>query len=453
MDFNRFQRSIFIRLIGICTTIISGVLLAFFVQNILGYAGAILLFIVAAQLFLKLYKFVTKTNQKLSRFIDSIEHSDFILKFSSDNDLDRNFKGLNASFNAILAAFRKERAAKEEHLQYLKTILQQINTGLIVVNSNGTIAMINERAKKIINLRKMGHIDELHKINSQLYKILKSSSADENFLLDLNDNAQLIIRSTSLKIKTKLVKIFTFHNIYSELQQKEIEAWQNLTKILRHEIMNSITPISSLNATLQDILEEDLVLTQDQFVLDQESVSDLKEGLTTIGNRTQGLIQFIDSYRNYSDLPAPNFQTINLMDVLENTHQLMHQEVSAQQIRFECNPLLPHLPIKGDAALLEMVLINLIKNAIQANENRPNAFIELIGGTDLKGVPFIMVKDNGKGIIPEAIDKIFIPFFTTKKVGTGIGLSLSKQIMQLHHGTLSVTSEEGKSTTFTMKFL
>lgn len=453
MVFNRFQLQIIIYLIGICLSFTTALYLIIVIGNFPAVFGGILASIVGAILFRYLYLFIAKTNRKLQRFIDSIKYSDFVLKFSSDDKLDQNFKGLNNSFNAILEAFRKERASKEENSQYLKTILQQVNTGLMVVHSDGSVVLVNDRAKKIINLRRINHIDELKSVDERLYKILSSFSVDTNYLLDFLDNTQLIIRSTSLKIKSKTVRIFTFQNIYSELQQKEIESWQNLIKILRHEIMNSITPISSLNTTLRDILDKDLVLDADNFILPEESVEDLKEGLSTIENRTDGLIKFIDSYRAYSNLPKPNFEQLNLKELVQKTCQLLDPEVSKAGIAFLQSFSAETIKIKGDAYLLEMVLINLVKNAIQANESVENARIEITVGKDAKRNPFIAVKDNGKGIVPEAVDKIFIPFFTTKKIGTGIGLSLSKQIMQLHHGTLAVKSEEEKQTIFTIKFL
>ncbi|CAM1358265.1 Response regulator receiver domain protein (CheY-like) [Tenacibaculum sediminilitoris] len=453
MIFNRFQFKIIIYLFGICLSFTATLYLIIVIGNFPAIFGAILCAITGVILFKYLYLFIAKTNQKLERFIDSIKYADFVLKFSSDDYLDKNFKGLNNSFNSILAAFRKERASKEENLQYLKTILQQVNTGLMVVHNDGSVVLVNERAKKIINLRRIKHINELKPVDKRLYKILNSFSSNTNYLLDFLDNTQLIIRSTSLKIKNKTVRIFTFQNIYSELQQKEIESWQNLIKILRHEIMNSITPISSLNATLCEILDKDLILETDKYILPEESVEDLKEGLSTIENRTDGLIKFIDSYRAYSNLPKPNFEQLNLHELIQKTCQLLASEVSNAGIKFEYAIPSEEVKIKGDSNLLEMVIINLVKNAIQANEGFKNAQIKITSGKDEKGNPFIAVIDNGKGIVPEAIDKIFMPFFTTKKVGTGIGLSLSKQIMQLHYGTLSVKSEEGKQTIFTIKFL
>lgn len=453
MIFNRFQLQIIVYLICICTSFTAALYLVITFTNIPCVFIALLLAAIGLFLLKHLYLFIAKTNEKLKRFIESIKYDDYVLKFSSDDHLDKNFKGLNDSFNTILDAFRKERASKEEHLQYLKTILQQVNTGLIVVNDDGSIVLVNDSAKNIMNLRKITHISQFESIDKRLYKILSSFSTNTNYLLDFQDNTQLIIRSNSLKIKSKTVQIFTFQNIYSELQQKEIESWQNLIKILRHEIMNSITPISSLNSTLQIILEEDLELENFKYLLPSESVEDLKEGLSTIENRTNGLIRFIDSYKDYYNLPQPDFKPIVLNEMIYQTFQLLYPEVSQAGIEFIYTIPGQPISITGDLHLLEMVLINLVKNAIQGNETTTASRIEILGGKDEKGIPIIAVIDNGNGIAPEAIDKIFMPFFTTKKIGSGIGLSLSKQIIQLHHGTLSVNSEEGKQTIFTIKFL
>ena len=234
------------------------------------------------------------------------------------------------------------------------------------------------------------------------------------------------------------------------MQQKEIESWQNLIKILRHEIMNSITPISSLNATLRDILDKDLVLEADNFILPEESVEDLKEGLSTIENRADGLIKFIDSYRAYSNLPKPNFEQLNLKELVQKTCQLLDPEVSKAGIAFSQSFAAEAIKIKGDAYLLEMVLINLVKNAIQANEGVENARIEITVGKDEKRNPFIAVKDNGKGIEAKYFDKIFIAFQKLQNdyKSTGIGLSIVKKIIELYKGDIWVTSTPNLGTTF-----
>ena len=215
--------------------------------------------------------------------------------------------------------------------------------------------------------------------------------------------------------------------------------------------MNSITPISSLTSTLREILEQDLIKKEDNYELKTEGAEDLREGLNTIESRSKGLIKFIDAYREYTSLPQPKIKNIRVKDLIEKVAQLLKPEFKKTSIQFSYKSDSEYLTIQADEEMIEQVLINLIKNAIEALENLPNATIELTGTYNDNAV-IIEVSDNGPGIIPEAIERIFIPFFTTKKSGSGIGLALSRQIMQMHNGSLSVKSEPDVKTTFTLNF-
>jgi signal transduction histidine kinase len=235
------------------------------------------------------------------------------------------------------------------------------------------------------------------------------------------------------------------------LQKQELEAWQNLTRVLRHEIMNSITPISSLTSTLREILDQDMVKKEHNYELKSEGAEDLREGLFTIENRSKGLIQFIDAYREYTSLPQPKIKTVKLRDLLEHAANLMRTEIRKSPIEFNLICESDYLTLDIDEEMIGQVLINLIKNAMEALYQTENPKIELIGKYNGQSIT-IEVTDNGPGIIPEAINRIFVPFFTTKKTGSGIGLALSRQIMQMHNGSLSVVSELDVKTVFTLKF-
>jgi len=248
-----------------------------------------------------------------------------------------------------------------------------------------------------------------------------------------------------------VIKLVTLQNIKPELQQQELEAWQNLTRVLRHEIMNSITPISSLTSTLRDVLNHDMIRKDDHFELQEEAATDLQDGLSTIENRSKGLIKFIDAYREYTSLPKPKMATVRLKDLLEHVAHLMRTELKKTNIAFHVSCDSEYLTIKADVELIEQVLINLLKNAIEALAETENPTLELIGRT-AENVIKIEVIDNGAGIIKEAIDHIFVPFYTTKRTGSGIGLSLSRQIMQMHNGTIAVESEPDVKTKFTLRF-
>ena len=272
---------------------------------------------------------------------------------------------------------------------------------------------------------------------STLYK------ADQDFLLT--------IQATELRIRGNTMKLLTLQNIQTELQQQEIEAWQNLTRVLRHEIMNSITPISSLTSTLREILDHDMVQKNSHYELKTEGAEDLREGLSTIENRSKGLIKFIDAYREYTSLPQPKIKTVLVKELIEKVAQLMKPEIRKTTIEFRYTCDSDYLTIQADEEMIEQVLINLIKNSIEALGDVQDGKIDLIGKYS-GSVVLIEVVDNGSGIIKEALSRVFVPFFTTKKTGSGIGLSLSRQIMQMHDGSLSVESEPGVKTIFRLKF-
>ena len=407
--------------------------------------GVVILF----QLF-ELLRFVSQTNRKLTRFLESIKYSDFISGFSTDDHLGKSFKELNEAFNDVLEAFRKARSEKEEHWQYLNTVVQQVRTGILSVDHQGEIQLINANAKKFMGVTSIQSLEDLIDINPRLYKTIFDVQPGKSALYR-GAEVLLTIQATELRIRGQTLKLVTLQNIQSELQRQELEAWQNLTRVLRHEIMNSITPISSLTATLREILQHDLVKVNNHYELKNEAAEDLHDGLITIAKRSRGLIQFIDAYREYTSLPHPKLKAVVVCDLLRTVEHLMRHDLKKTNIDFsvDCQSLV--MTIEADAEMIEQVLINLIKNAIEGCANTPQAKIELTASYVEDNV-VIEVSDNGVGIIREALDKIFVPFYTTKKTGSGIGLSLSRQIMQLHNGYLTVKSYPGVKTTFTLRF-
>ncbi|MEL6538877.1 MAG: ATP-binding protein, partial [Bacteroidota bacterium] len=288
-----------------------------------------------------------------------------------------------------------------------------------------------------------------------LYAALEALDPGAKTLLRLNHNLHLAMSATELVLQGKSIKLVALHNIVSELQQKEIDAWQNLTRVLRHEIMNSVTPISSLTSTMKDILAEDLEdHTDDEKKISKDTLEDIQLGLDTIQNRSQGLIRFVDAYRNITNIPEPEFQHVPLKDLLARTEQLMRAEMMARDVTFEykMEESLSSTLLSADPELIEQVLINLVKNAMEAVEGKDNGKICLHATPNEEHRVQVQVIDNGPGIIPEAQERIFVPFYTTKKQGSGIGLALSRQIMQLHNGSLTVESEPDQETVFTMHF-
>jgi len=448
MAFNDFRFRVAFRIV------LLGLTMSLFIfmvgkSNMIFAAGLILL-IILGQL-IELFRYSTQTNRKLTRFLESVKYSDFISGFANDNKLGNSFRELNTAFNEVLEAFRKARTEKEEHWQYLNTIVQQVRTGIISFDPEGQVQLMNTNAKRFIGISNLKNVHELKDRNPKLYEALMEVQSGKSTLYKVGNEFLLTLQATELRIRGNTVKLVTLQNIQTELQKQELEAWQNLTRVLRHEIMNSITPISSLTSTLREILDHDLTKKEDNYELKTEGAEDLREGLNTIESRSKGLIKFIDAYREYTSLPQPKIQNIRVKDLLEKVAQLLKPELKKTTVQFSYHCESEYLTIQADEEMIEQVLINLIKNAMEASDHTPHSIIELRGTYHENSVQ-IEVTDNGPGIIPEAIERIFIPFFTTKKTGSGIGLALSRQIMQMHNGSLTVKSEPDVKTTFTLNF-
>ncbi|GJM28947.1 MAG: sensor histidine kinase [Cyclobacteriaceae bacterium] len=398
--------------------------------------------------------FTESTNRKLTFFLESIENSDFTVKFSRDNKYGRGFQKLNLAFNRVLGAFREVRAEKEAHLQYLHTVVQYVSIGLISFDPEGKVGLINNAAVKLLGIGYIRNISELKAQHGELLEILNGMKPGQNRLLKRslgNRDFQISINATELRLRGTAFKLVSLTNIQSELQQTEVEAWQNLAKVLRHEIMNSITPIVSHVETLNEMIGDSLSWTPDKQFLTPETTKDLTNALGTIEKRSKGLLHFVDAYRSFSEIPTPAFKIISVGNLFERLIELYQGEIKKRNISTTVTVDPQNLEINADQELIDTVLINLFKNALQAVQDKNDAVISLIATMDERSRVIFRVEDNGSGIIPEAQEKIFIPFFTTKENGSGIGLSLSRQIMQMHHGNLSVDSQPGR-TVFIMQF-
>ncbi len=448
LGFNDFRARAILRVVLLGLTL--SALMYMITRSNMIFAAALTGLIIIFQL-AELFRFVSQTNRKLTRFLESIKYSDFISGFANDNKLGTSFRNLNTAFNEVLEAFRKARSEKEEHWQYLNSVVQQVRTGILSFDTEGNVQLVNANARKFMGVVGIKNIRELININPKLYHSINSVEPGKGELYKGNNELYLTVQATELRIRGIDVKLVTMQNIQPELQQQELEAWQNLTRVLRHEIMNSITPISSLTSTLREILDKEMEKKGNHFELQQEGADDLREGLSTIENRSKGLIKFIDAYREYTSLPKPVITSVRLKDLIEKVAQLLKTDLKKTHIDFHYECSSEYLTIQADAEMIEQVLINLLKNAVEALSETEKPILRLIGRYD-ENVVKIEVIDNGSGIIKEAIDQIFVPFYTTKRTGSGIGLSLSRQIMQMHNGSINVESEPDVKTIFTLRF-
>jgi two-component system nitrogen regulation sensor histidine kinase NtrY len=445
MGFRNFKFGLFIRIVLLSAVIFSAAYLCFRPGL---YLGAAILMAAAGFQSYNLFQFVENTNRKLSRFLEAVRYSDFSSAFSVDNQLGQSFRDLNKNFNEVLDAFRKARAEKEEHWQYLNTIVQHVTVGIISFDHEDNIELLNNAGCRILQITRVKNLRELEHSHPGFVSIVKNLRPNTSSLHRGNKNQEFAMSATEMSLRGKYYKIISIQNIHEQLQQKELEAWQNLSRVLRHEIMNSITPIASLVGTLREMAENDFVLDE----INREVVEDIRSGLQTIESRSNGLINFVNAYRNFTNIPKPKFQCISLHEVLDKAVRLMRPEHTANGIGYEIKVAPEDLQLFADTELVEMVLINLIKNSQESLTNVQGGKIEILGYQDTNSQPVIEISDNGTGIEQQAIDKIFTPFFTTKREGSGIGLAISRQIMQLHNGSITVQSQPYRKTTFTLFF-
>jgi len=413
------------------------------------FFSQIIIFFLIILLSLELIGFVNMTNKELKKLLLSIKHKDFTINFPH-NRLGKSFGDLLEVFDEVVQDFRNIKIEKEAQLQLLQLIIDQINVGIVAVRSQHEIVFINKKATEILELPGLTiwNID-LPLIN-KIDKEIKTMKSHGNKLLELNigdEVKQLAFHVDRTIFLEDDLLLMTFHDIRSEIEQKEIEAWYKLIRILTHEVMNSITPLSSLTETILMLLEEKDGDPRDISRITNEQINDIRSSIKTIQGRSVGILEFVEAYRKLTNIPHPEFQQLLVCELIEETANLFKGELDKKRILLKTWFQNKKLLIKADKHLLEQVFINLISNSIYALEGRPNPEISIKVYTE-NGATISEIIDNGKGIAGDKIDKIFIPFFSTRENGSGIGLSLSKQIMYLHHGKIKVKSSLGKGATF-----
>lgn len=399
-------------------------------------------------------RYVDRTNRELANFLESIRYSEFTRTFSIKEE-GASFEALNDALNDVMKDFQQIRSEREEHFHYLQNIVQNIDVSILAYQRNGQVEMINTAAKKLFQLNSLKDIHKLDSLSKELTKTLLEIQPGENHLVkvqDEDDILQLAIQTTEFKVKEKTIMLTTVKNIQNVLEGQETEAWQKLIRVLTHEIMNSIAPISSLSSTIELMINSYGAKNDDKPCLDKDAVKEIQQALQTINKRSTGLMKFVETYRNLTKIPKPNFAVVEMNSLLENVVTLMKKETEDQKINLNYSIEPGSIELQIDEQMISQVLINLIKNSINALENKDKGQINIRGFYNKRGRPTIQIIDNGQGILQDVLDKIFIPFFTTKKNGSGIGLSLSRQILRLHGGTITAQSVPNEETVFSLTF-
>ena len=405
--------------------------------------GALLALVVA------LARYLTRGQQALLDFTLALKYRDFSRQYP-EQPASASLRRLHAAFNQVNATFRELRAEKEAQFQYLQTILALLDTGIVSYNAAGTVAWVNEAFKDTLQLPYLKNIQALQLRQPVLYEAIRRAVPGQPAVVKLTVGShavQLLLSATQFKMQGEAFTLLAFKNVSQALADTETAAWQQLLRVMTHEIMNSVTPIASL----ADSLGRHMRAAQQQDSA-AELLDDVSTGIRIIQQRSEGLLRFAQVYRNFSTLAPPQRTTLYVQELLQTTRQLLAEQLTAQGIEVVISVRPVHLTLQADGHLLEQVLINLLLNAAQAVDQTPDPRISLLAWLDGQERVVIEVKDNGSGIPADLLDSIFVPFFTTRPSGSGIGLSLAKQIMQLHQGSIQVQSVEGAGSAFQLWF-
>jgi len=444
-----FYIQLIIRVIGIVG---AAVLFGFSVVNNAYILLAVSVILLVLQAYL-LIAYINSTNRKIAYFFNAIRNEDFTLRFPEKVSI-KSFKELNQSLNRVNGLIQEVHLKLQTQEQYYQEILKQAQIGILAFNDKGHILFANPTVEKLLNHRPLNHIKQLNQVDEKLYEIFKNLKPFSRKLFELTnerDNIQLALKSTAISIDKQQLLLVVVQDIHKELDEKETDSWVRLIRVLTHEIMNTVAPITSISESILKYFKngDKLVLREE---LPQEHIVNAAKGMEVIKDQGNDLMNFVQSYRSFLNVPVPDRTLIPAQKLIERVKVLMIQDKKNDNLSFEIEVTPLDLELFLDEKQLTQVLVNLCKNAKQSLGTTKEGYIKVIAGISKEGDKYIEVIDNGPGIPHDLIDQIFVPFFTTKSTGTGIGLSLSKQIMRLHGGNLVVRSEPHKRTVFTLVF-
>lgn len=438
MIYNRFSLLLFLRL-GLLFFLLLGISLTrleskwFFSNLILGLLVIVLV--------LELIRFINRTNLDLVRLLQSLQKNDFATHFQT-NRSGRNFRKLYSTFNEVIERYQDTEMQREAQKEFLDIAVSQLNVGIIAHEVGGRILIFNDYAQKIVDtiapkdwdilvLRKIPIVNILHQLPIGAPSIHTQQLG--------NQQQSLLLQATTFSLLQKQIRLYTIKDIKSHLDQKEIESWQKVIRVLTHEIMNSLTPVISLTELAETLLHDEKN--------PHPYAEDIQSAIGTAKDRAKGLLAFVKGYRQFLRVPVPNLAPIDLFSFIENLEQLLVDTFEKNKIEFQLSLPSSSVSFPGDQYLLEQVFINLFTNAIEALAETQSPTLQLHCSQGNNKLLF-KLQDNGPGMTDDVFTQIFIPFYTTKEKGTGIGLSISKQIIQSHQGQLFVESEVGLGSSF-----
>lgn len=450
MAYRQFSVLLAVRLL------IVGVAMALLIWFILkpGYAGAT--FIMAA-IFLgtvaELWRHVYRTNKELTRFLNAARYADFSQRFEFE-DIGAGFGPLGNAFSDILERFRSKRADQEADLKHLRALVEHIPVPLLTVHNDDTITLQNNAARRLFGAAHVTRLNDLRQFGASFGESVANAVPGRRELVTFaveDIEYQLTLATTEIVTAGELDRLISLQDIQSELDVTQAQAWQDLVRVLTHEIMNSITPVTSLAKTATELVED----VRDKNERDEPIASDLDDlhsAIGTVARRSDSLVQFVDSYRQLTRLAPAEKKRIAVSELFDAVSRLSAAEWPDGEVVFSITVTPPGLDVYADRDLVEPVLLNLLRNAVQATANVSQPNIQIGGRMNRRGNVVLEVSDNGPGVPIDMASKIFVPFFTTKKEGSGVGLALARQIMIAHSGFVTLGKSESGGARFSLIF-
>lgn len=423
MVFSWFNTGLVIRIIIINLIALAAGFLFFGKHYV--YTPAVLLFVELLAVLEVIY-YLRRTQRKITRFFESALYHDFNFSFTQ-NDTNRDIRELHTALNNVAERFRERKTEAEENIKFHETVIDQVPLGILIFDKENNLIRYNRQARTVLGDNTTAYINRLLEKYQFLPDLPGYSQSATPFITELPKN-DVTIKIAVLEQKfvhnKNIYKILTIQNFSDTLDKKEFENWQNIIRVLTHEIMNSLTPVVSLTETALQVARQ------------TEAQQNLLQSLEIAQKRSQGLLGFVHSYRKITNIKPLQKTRFPVEELLSSVAILKSEELKAKGIKLSTEITPEDLMLEADYELLEQVVINMVNNAADALKDTENPQIKLEAGYDYLNKVQLSVTDNGPGVSKDILDKIFIPFFTTKKQGTGIGLSLSKQIALMHGGSL-----------------
>ena len=451
MGFKRFSYQIGLRIAFLTLAIFAWVYL--FTLSDYPALHLILTAIVAVQIY-GIFRLVSRTNAELTRFFEALRYADFGQRFEMP-EVGAGFEELGTAFTEIIERFQAERSRREEDLRHLRALTEHVPLPLLSLHPDGRVKLHNNAARRLFGSASITSLEDLLPFGEDFSKQVLAVEAGERRLATFHmDNLeqQLTISATEIVIASQMEKLVSLNNIQSELDGAQLQAWQDLVRVLTHEIMNSITPVASLAKTAAALVD-DATQKLEHHPDIVEELADVKSAVETVARRSDGLMEFVQSYRRITRLPEPEKERVSLSTLFKNVEQLVASEWENKGLALSMSVEPLTLEVSADTSMVEQVLFNLLQNAEQVLAGNAEARVEVRGYLNRQGHACIEVSDNGPGVPADIAKKVFVPFFTTKREGSGVGLALTRQVMLAHRGTVTLGAGENGGAKFTLTFL